>query len=273
LAEEARAKFHADVLEAGLRIFWCKESAMSTPVVVEICVDSVESARAAQAGGAVRVELCSGLRAGGITPSAGLIASVRRQISIALHVLIRPRTGDFVYSADELEVMKRDILLARQLGADGAVLGVLDAAGSVDVAHTSELVERARPMEVTFHRAFDATPDLLQGLDAVKQTGAARILTAGGEAAGEERITRIARLVERVGNGVTIMAGGGLRESNVGAILRATNVREVHTSLQPAAPALPRKRFPSVSTGRGDLITQVLNPADVERFVQATLSS
>lgn len=246
---------------------------MSTPVVVEICVDSVESARAAQAGGAVRVELCSGLRAGGITPSAGLIASVRRQVSIALHVLIRPRTGDFVYSADELDVMKRDILLARQLGADGVVLGVLDAAGSVDVLHTSELVERAKPMAVTFHRAFDATPDLLQGLDAVKKTGAARILTAGGDSAGEERIGRIAKLVERVGNGVTIMAGGGLREANVGAILRATNVREVHTSLQPAASAVQRERLSSASTGRGDLRTQILNAADVERFVQATLSS
>lgn len=246
---------------------------MSTPVIVEICLDSVESARAAQAGGAVRVELCSGLRAGGITPSAGLIASVRRQISIALHVLIRPRTGDFVYSADELDVMKRDILLARQLGADGVVLGVLDTTGGVDVGHTSELVERARPMEVTFHRAFDATPDLLQGLDAVQQTGAARILTAGGEAAGEERITRIARLVERVGNGVTIMAGGGLRESNVAALLRATNVREVHTSLQPATSVAQRERLTPASLGRGDLRTQVLSPADVERFVQATVSS
>ena len=121
---------------------------MPSSIVLEVCLDSVASAVASEKGGAQRVELCCGLENGGLTPSAGLIAMVRNRISIAMHVLIRPRPGGFCYSADEFEVMKRDVLLAKQLGANGVALGVLDGQGRVDVTRTRELAELARPMSV-----------------------------------------------------------------------------------------------------------------------------
>ena len=118
--------------------------------IIEVCVDSLESAMAAERGGATRVELCSGLAEGGLTPSAGLIAMARRKISIGLHVMIRPRAGDFYYAAEELDVMRRDLLMAKQLGADGVVFGFLDLDGNVDVQKTRELVALARPLRRPF---------------------------------------------------------------------------------------------------------------------------
>ena len=145
---------------------------MASGVLLEVCVDSVESAIASEKGGAQRIELCSDLTEGGITPSAGMIAMTRKRVSIALHVLIRPRAGDFNYSDQEFEVIKRDILLAKQLGANGVAVGVLDLKGNIDVARTRELVLLARPMAVTFHRAFDVTRDLLTALEDVISTNA-----------------------------------------------------------------------------------------------------
>lgn len=234
-----------------------------TPTQVEICLDSVESARAAQAGGAHRIELCSDLRSGGITPSAGLIAMVRKSVTLRLHVLIRPRPGNFVYSHDEFEVMKRDILLARQLGANGIVLGILQASGMVDVLRTRELVEAALPLPVTFHRAFDAVADFEQALEAVRQTGAVRILTSGGAPDAAAGIAAIARLIEQAGQSLTIMPGGGVRPSNVARILHETKAREVHASLQP-----PLAATGAEPSGLG-LTTKPLEIDDIVPFVEA----
>jgi copper homeostasis protein len=197
-------------------------------VLVEACVESVESALAAQEGGAGRVELCEAVAEGGVTPSAGLMELCRERLRIPVHVLIRPRPGDFVYSDLELEVMRRDIALAVRLGVAGVVLGVLRSDGAVDVERTQALIGMARPLSVTFHRAFDFTRDADRALDALIDLGVDRILTSGQAATAREGTRVLTRLVSRAAGRLVILAGGGVNEDNVTEIVRRTGVREVH---------------------------------------------
>ncbi len=169
---------------------------MTEPVLIEVCVDSVASAIAAERGGAQRIELCSDLLEGGVTPSLGLLGVVRSKVSIALHPIIRPRPGDFCYSDAEFDSMQRDIEIAKSEGADGVVLGILEREGTVDVGRTRELIELARPLSVTFHRAFDMSEDLFRALDDVCATGADRLLTSGGEQECLQGVDTVAELVQ-----------------------------------------------------------------------------
>src|SRR5207302_2784042 len=184
---------------------------MNDQLLIEVCVDSVASAIAAERGGAGRVEVCSGLIEGGITPGTGLLEGVRKRSSIAVHVMIRPRGGDFYYDADEFEIMRRDIDAAQRMGVDGVVFGILRADGSVDLARTRELVELARPLNITFHRAFDMTADLFRALEDVCAAGADRILTSGGEQTCVQGSQTIARLVESAGDRIVVMPGSGIK--------------------------------------------------------------
>ncbi len=209
---------------------------MPTAILLEVCLDSVASAVASENGGALRVELCGSLGDGGVTPSAGLIATVRKGITIAMHVLIRPRPGDFCYTADEFDVMKRDILLAKQLGANGVALGILDRQDRVDVPRTKELLELARPLSVTFNRAFDVTADLSSALEDLVKSGADRVLTSGGKKTAEEGADVIARLMKESAGRVGIIACGTIREGNVASLIEKTGVREVHARLETVVP-------------------------------------
>jgi copper homeostasis protein len=216
---------------------------------LEVCIDSVESAVAAERGGAKRVELCSDLLEGGITPGAGLIASVRRHIAIGLYVMIRPRGGDFCYTDLEFEVMQGEIAHARDLGADGVVLGLLDEQGQVDVERTSALVELARPLDVTFHRAIDMTPDLPAAVLDVIAAGATRILTSGGAPSALRGKGEIARMVQAARGRIAIMAGGGITAENIAAIAQATGAAEFHSSARSAFPSPVRFRKQGLAMG------------------------
>jgi copper homeostasis protein len=222
---------------------------MNTSFTLEVCVDSVESALAAQRGGAHRVELCGALADGGITPSAGLIAMVREKINIALHVMVRPRNSDFYYSEDEFKVMQSDVETAKKLGADGVVFGILDANGRVDTRRTKQLLQLASPLNVTFHRAFDMSRDLRQSLDDLRETGVHRVLTSGGKQTALQGAATLKELVDAPGNNLVIMAASGIEEQNVAELLARTGVREVHASLRATVPSLMRYHNARVSMG------------------------
>jgi copper homeostasis protein len=201
---------------------------MNRRVKVEICVGDVASALAAAAGGADRVELCDNLAVGGTTPSAGTIAESCRRLSIPVQVLIRPRAGDFIYSEPEIAVMRHDIEIAKTLGAAGVVLGVLKQEGGIDQATTEALIALARPLSITFHKAFDQTPAPLEALDTLIEMGVERVLTSGGRRTALEGVEILAQLVDRASGRITILAGGRLDIVNLETVIRRGRITEVH---------------------------------------------
>ena len=197
-------------------------------VLVEACVATIGSALEAESAGAGRLELCANLVEGGVTPSVGMLMGVRERVRLPLFVLIRPRGGDFLFDGDEREVMLRDIAEAGAREADGVVIGALNPEGEVDQVLTRRLVEAARPMAVTFHRAFDLVRDPARELEILIGLGVERVLTSGQAPSALMGREAIAALVAQAAGRITIMAGGGINEANAARVVRETGVGEIH---------------------------------------------
>ncbi|GAC1621738.1 MAG: copper homeostasis protein CutC [Candidatus Acidiferrum sp.] len=209
---------------------------MRSVLILEICVETVEAALAAERGGANRIELCADLSVGGVTPAAEMMRAVRERIRLPIHVMIRPRGGDFVYSNAEFEGIKLGIIHAKQLGMDGLVFGLLRKDNQVDVARTRTMVGLAHPLPVTFHRAFDAASDLHQALEGVVETGASRILTSGGMPTAPEAAGVLKKLIREAGDRIIVMPGSGIHAGNVACLATETGAREFHAGLSSVVP-------------------------------------
>lgn len=199
-------------------------------MTIEVVVYNIDSALKAAVGGADRIELCDNPGEGGTTPSAGTIEVVRQNVSIDVYVMIRPRGGDFHYSNYEFFAMKRDVTLCQRLSVDGIVTGILTTEGKIDKKRCKEIIDRARPLKVTCHRAFDMTRDPIEALEDCIEVGFDRILTSGHQKQAHLGKALIADLVARAGNRIKIMAGSGVNSQNVAALVSDTNVREIHFS-------------------------------------------
>jgi len=209
---------------------------MRKKYLLEISVATVEAALAAERGGADRIELCADLSAGGVTPSAELMGAVRERLQVSIFVMIRPRGGDFVYSDTEFAAMKNAITSAKKHRMDGVVLGILQRDRRVDVERTRDLVELARPLPTTFHRAFDESPHLPQALENVIQTGARRILTSGSANSAFGGASMLADLVAAAGDRIAIIPGAAINASNIASVAKMTGAREFHSGLSTAIP-------------------------------------
>lgn len=199
-------------------------------MLLEICASSLISAINAQAGGAQRIELCCNLEQGGLTPSAATIQLARKKLSIDIFVLIRPRIGDFNYSKTEFEQMKANILFCKEVGIDGVVFGILDDNQAIDMARNKVLVDLAKPMQTTFHRAFDCLTKPLDNLEKVIDLGFDRILTSGLAETAIEGQDLLKELIQQAADRITILPGSGLNSQNVANFLLATTAKEVHAS-------------------------------------------
>lgn len=235
--------------------------------LLEVAANSVASAVAAQQGGAGRIELCSGLELGGLTPSHAQIARARELLRIPLYVLIRPRGGDFLYDDDECETMLRDIEASLTLGCDGIVLGVLDADGNVDLVRCRELIEASKGCGVTFHRAIDVSRDPLQSLEDAIALGCERVLTSGAQASAPAGAGLLAEMVQRAGDRISVMPGAGIDAENIVALRRLTGAREFHASAKRAIPS-PVRHVPLRPLGMTGGETRT-DAVEVRRIVDA----
>lgn len=216
---------------------------------LEICVYSFESAMNAQLSGADRVELCAGLPEGGTTPSYGMIRKVCSELTIPVHVIIRPRGGDFCYSSEEVDIMCEDIVCARELGASGVVFGALDQHGGIDIAAMERLMTASQGMSVTFHRAFDMCSDPYRTLEEIISLGCDRILTSGQANKAILGVNLLSQLVKEAGERIIIMPGCGINPENISDIVHATNATEYHFSARMTKDSLMLFRNPQVSMG------------------------
>ncbi|HEY1472258.1 MAG TPA: copper homeostasis protein CutC [Candidatus Acidoferrum sp.] len=209
---------------------------MTNNFLLEITVESVDAALAAQRGGADRIELCADLHCGGLAPTVDTMREARPALQLPIFAMIRPRAGNFVYTNDEISLMKSQIAQARDLRMDGIVLGVLLENNTVDVSLLKSLVEFAAPLPLTFHRAFDETPDLFRALEDVISAGATRILTSGGASKAPQGLDTLARLVQIADQRIIIVPGSGIHPENFATVRKSVNAREYHSGLSSVLP-------------------------------------
>jgi copper homeostasis protein len=225
-------------------------------MLIEIAVFSLEAAIAAQQAGANRIELCSAPAEGGLTPSAATMRLARRYLSIPIHVMIRPREGDFCYSQREFESMLLDVAAAEIAGMDGIVAGILMKEGNIDTGRMQMLVESAGSMNVTCHRAFDRSNGLSQALEDLVSVGVSRILTSGGKQTVPQGLEHISELVKQSAGRIKIMAGSGITDKNVLQVAGSTGVDEIHLSARTFVPGKMEYRNPDFSPGENARIPE-----------------
>lgn len=238
----------------------------------EICANSVESCIAAQKGGAQRVELCAGIPEGGTTPSIGEIKTAREMIDIKLHVIIRPRGGDFLYSPIEKASMIADIYAAREAGADGLVFGALTPDGSIDLNLMKELMNASGNCPVTFHRAFDRCKDPFRALEEIIDLGVTRILTSGQQPTAPQGAGLIHQLIERAKGRIIILAGCGVNENNIHQLAKESGAQEFHFSAREQIKSGMYYSNPEVLMGSADVDEYIRNVTTAER-VQRTITA
>ncbi len=238
-------------------------------IIIEACVNSVESVLAAEKGGADRVELCDNMYEGGTTPSAASIMLAKKLSNIQIGVIIRPRGGDFCYSQVEFEVMKQDIIAAKELGADVVVIGILNPDGTVDTERSKELVGVARPMGVAFHRAFDMSSDPFDSLEKLIAIGVDRILTAGCKNKAIEGKELLKQLVEKAGDRIEIMPGSGMTEENIEEMIRYTGAGQFHVSCRgPIESKMEFRRSDVFMGGLPQIPEFTISETDADRIKQ-----
>lgn len=242
--------------------------------ILEVCAGDIESVHAAAAGGAARVELCSALGEGGVTPSIGFIHRALQVPGVKVHVLIRPRGGDFLYTADEVDCMVDDIVAAREAGVHGVVIGALTADGDIDMQACRRMAAAAAGINITFHRAFDLCRNKEQALEQIIELGCNRVLTSGQAASAAEGIDALAALVRQAGGRITILAGAGVGPENAAAIIAGSGTNEVHASARATVGSAMKYRHEGVAMGAPgsdeysrkvtseDIVRQIVNSID-----------
>ena len=243
-----------------------QENIKDRQMILEACVNSAVSAVEAQKGGASRVELCENMHDGGTTPSAGSIRFARKHLHIELYVMIRPRGGDFLYTPEEFQVMKEDIRVAKESGADGVVFGILLPDGNMDLQRMKELVDLARPMGITCHRAFDMSADPFRAMEELVSLGVDRILTSGQQPGAPQGEQLIRDLIIKSAGRIIIMPGCGIKEHNIARLVQTTGASEIHVHLEKQEPSRMEFRQSSVYMGRPGLSEFEHTLTDYERF-------
>lgn len=237
--------------------------------VIEIATTDYASTKAAVAGGADRIELCTALSEGGLTPSMGLIQQCRTNFSVALFPIIRPRSGDFLYSVEEFNIIKKDALFCKQTGCDGIVVGFLNTDGTVNKAWMSKIVEAVYPLEVTFHRAFDRCRDPFEALETIIEAGCQRILTSGLQPTAMQGMELLKNLVEKADDRIVIMPGSGVRAENIKALAEGTGAVELHSSLKTTVQSAMQYKQPAFAAFAESYLHPTVQSNDVAALRRA----